>query len=696
MADSSANHELQDLRDAIDALEAACTTSAKSRVRKVSLTVDEICEYVYQWGFQNEELTRIVEILTTKTELDQSSVTTLLKHLYPATRVPADVILAVVGALGQGGKKKPSASTQAALVRWLAAVHEDLEDHSILTKFYAVLFNLLDMITIRTPLCHLLGLITKRKHVRPFRIQRLLGLLQQAGNEPALVGLLRVYKNYCPEIIVNASGAGRPSTISQSDPEWRKRMLTIQDMSARIGGRITAQSGFKVARNGAKRTKISILPEVHTFHASETSMTIEDVEDVEHFVENLERIEPPSQLVAGLRNPLLQKFLMIDESVESVRRLEFWLSRYFEEELETLKEGFGVSPSLSELLAAAVSYTESSKTLLPVIQRFLTTYIPLWNGTSDLGAILDLLAYIHPQRFAELHRVILSHLERSILQGAHSPFDSLFECYSMLAQGWTDHLLANPKLDQIATEAYQDLVQHVSNLALSALATSEASGSAVIGFYEVVVYFARDNVTKYPQLPILGPPSQVVYLLLMSPHLSVSSRICTVIATYKQTLANKTNRTMKDAEPVNGYLMDVCNLLWRSRALEMASNDDPSAQGCLCPAELTKSFQAYLTALDRDYRIQMIFGLSFNPTMSSLSRSAFDALQDAEDTSTDEALHRHAGPVTERSLGVLGYEGGMKISWKQCRVNMLQWMDERGIAGIKGLLFATMRNLMNA
>lgn len=90
-------------------------------------------------------------------------------------------------------------------------------------------------------------------------------------------------------------------------------------------------------------------------------MTIEEVESADHFVNNLERIEPPSQLIAGLRDPLLQKFLLLDTSVESSKRLEFWLLRYFEEELETFREGFGLSSSLSELLAALVSYTESSK-----------------------------------------------------------------------------------------------------------------------------------------------------------------------------------------------------------------------------------------------------------------------------------------------------------------------------------------------
>ena len=37
---------------------------------------------------------------------------------------------------------------------------------------------------------------------------------------------------------------------------------------------MATHGGFRVARNGVKRSKISVLPEVHTFHASEVTFTI--------------------------------------------------------------------------------------------------------------------------------------------------------------------------------------------------------------------------------------------------------------------------------------------------------------------------------------------------------------------------------------------------------------------------------------
>lgn len=83
-----------------------------------------------------------------KTLLDQTSVTTLIKNLYPAKQVPDDVVVTVVGSLGQG-KGKPSPGTQDSLVKWLIVVHEIIESPDVLSCLYGVLFSMLDMISIR-------------------------------------------------------------------------------------------------------------------------------------------------------------------------------------------------------------------------------------------------------------------------------------------------------------------------------------------------------------------------------------------------------------------------------------------------------------------------------------------------------------------------------------------------------------------
>lgn len=121
---------------------------AKQRSANISSIVDVVCSHALNHGLDADVLRAVVQIATKRTELDQTSVTTLVKNLYPSQRVPADVVVTVVGSLGQG-KGKPSTSTQNGLVRWLAIVYGVVEDPKLLSRLYGVLFGMLDMISIR-------------------------------------------------------------------------------------------------------------------------------------------------------------------------------------------------------------------------------------------------------------------------------------------------------------------------------------------------------------------------------------------------------------------------------------------------------------------------------------------------------------------------------------------------------------------
>jgi centromere protein I len=130
-------------------LHTASSTPAKQRIVKVSGVIDAICHHAVEEGLDADDLRAVARVVSRKTELDQTSVTNLIKNLYPSRRVPADVVVTMVGGLGQG-KGKPSASTQNGLVKWLVIVHDIIEDPKLLSRLYGVLFAMLDMISIRS------------------------------------------------------------------------------------------------------------------------------------------------------------------------------------------------------------------------------------------------------------------------------------------------------------------------------------------------------------------------------------------------------------------------------------------------------------------------------------------------------------------------------------------------------------------
>jgi len=138
----------------------------------------------------------------------------------------------------------------------------------------------------------------------------------------------------------------------------------------------------------------------------------------------------------------------------------------------------------------------------------------------------------------------------------------------------------------------------------------------------------------------------------------------------------------------NGFLMDICNLLWRSRAF---NTTDAHALGCLLPAATLSALTTY--AQSHSYSLPTLFSLSHNPSLAALSIAAF---RDMEDAQADGGVTvRHAGPVSQRSLGRLREEGEVRVGWAEYRMGVLRWLAGRGVSGVGELMGVTMKQLMN-
>lgn len=87
-------------------------------------------------------------------------------------------------------------------------------------------------------------------------------------------------------------------------------------------------------------------------------MTLEEIENVSSFVNKLEKIELPNQLVAVIGDPLLQKLLQLKSSDTVMRRLDNWLKAFFEDQLE---ENGQSESTLLDMLAAILEYVRFTK-----------------------------------------------------------------------------------------------------------------------------------------------------------------------------------------------------------------------------------------------------------------------------------------------------------------------------------------------
>ena len=126
----------------------AANLRARSRSEDVQPLISFVTEHAYEHGLQIIAIFRTLDIVCQSNHLDQSSITTLVKNLYPVDRVPTLAVCKVVCSLGNG-EHKPSPATQNLLLRWIILVYEIIEDPSVLAKLYSVVFNLLDTMGIR-------------------------------------------------------------------------------------------------------------------------------------------------------------------------------------------------------------------------------------------------------------------------------------------------------------------------------------------------------------------------------------------------------------------------------------------------------------------------------------------------------------------------------------------------------------------
>jgi centromere protein I len=315
-------------------------------------------------------------------------------------------------------------------------------------------------------------------------------------------------------------------------------------------------------------------------------------------------------------------------------------------------------------------------------------------------------------KYPELHKTILLHLDRAVLASAHSPFETLCEFYANLSNRWMKLLVAeegkvSPDILSTHQQAVVELSSHISAVTLSALATTDSANTAILNLLESTAFSMRDALAAGSRaLPLIVPPPHTLYLLAMSSRLSDLDRICSLIAAYKQAYTSEVRISRQSFQEhidrFNGYLMDICNLLWRSQALTSDENVldrsrgrprlKATTLGCMCPAEVFSELQAYVNTVEREYNIGSVFGFSHNPSTSMLARSTMASLEAAEEIKVGHPLSEyHAGPVTSNSLEVLRSQGGLEISWTQFRAAVLDSLEAKGAKGIKELMWATMK-----
>jgi centromere protein I len=314
--------------------------------------------------------------------------------------------------------------------------------------------------------------------------------------------------------------------------------------------------------------------------------------------------------------------------------------------------------------------------------------------------------------FPDLYSSTFQPLEWDILDDTLKSQLDLIKFYTSLLRNWAVALLCSPPPFFIGA-AIGSLTTHASTLSLTILQNSSvqttSTHDSILAFYETTASLLS-HPTLQPHIRITTPPSALIYTLHFTPSLSTLSRLCAILALYKRAFETAMSKpappSADPSRPVvepyakdyvnhfNGFLMDICNCLWRARAF---NTSDTNALGCLLPPPLLSILTSYVPSLDTGLSLQSLFSLSYSPVLCNLSISYLRELEDKAEEAAEGGIQiRHAGPVTQKSLVALGKEGGLQLAWPAYRLGVLTYLEGKGDNGVVELMYNTMKHLMTA
>ncbi|KAK9359773.1 Mis6-domain-containing protein [Lipomyces starkeyi] len=391
---------------AIDGLHASRTTVISKSTASDHLSM--IIIHVHEHGLSRDDLSKAIDVLTRPSSLRKSQALQLLKLLYPREKVDDDVVIRIVGCLGVG-QGKADQLVQVNLLRWLVLIQPFLKSQKILSKVYHILFMHLSYESTRQWIAHLLFLATKRHDIRPWRIQYLLEMQNKYRESQHLTGLLLLYKEYFPEIVIDRFAKLRGALFKYPDPQFLSIIHEVHARANSLSGEVP--SFPRDGLSNLKRRKLNI-PEMITLDVSEKSVTVEELSTLASFAKNIDRVSLPAQVGSVLRDDGMVKRILVNRpSQRAWARLNTWIASSLREELDDAEEnGYRGEGLLGELLARSYDLCLYTKELLISVEDFLCIYLPRWDGARHRSTVFKLLLLMPVRRWEIIDRDITSPL----------------------------------------------------------------------------------------------------------------------------------------------------------------------------------------------------------------------------------------------------------------------------------------------
>ncbi|NXW87812.1 CENPI protein, partial [Alopecoenas beccarii] len=611
--------------------------------------------------------------------------TRLLKSLIPASVIPEDSVVSSVSWLCVG---KCSGNVQLLFLKWLITVFDFVDHKEQLHALYGFFFSFLQEEKMCPFVCHLLYLLTRKENVKPFRVRRLLDLQAKMGAQSYLQALLSLYKLFCPELVTITLPGKMKAYFRNPEGPWKAAINTVRRRNqehCQVSRPLFLGTAQPQSRKRKWNTQISI-PASSTnkndleedsetcvdLYSTDESFPVEQLQTFSQLLQNIHRLEFPSQMGSVLTNPLLLHYMNCfkDETVDL--RLHYWLDQTLQQEC-------------TWCVADNSQYEEEFKNFLETVyktecflqegfascEEFLYKSLPLWDGFCCRSQILRFVTWIPLRSCSEMKSRLFDPLAQLFLTSSLYFKCSVIECLKELLQNWLNchvtHLdsesdsevnSSNTTLSELVNVVAEliHFVGWISTVALRLESNHTFLLYFILDFYETVC----DMYLRYNLPLLIMPPPGVFYAALLGMDSVNLNQLCYIMYRYRANLVTaKENELSKKKilqfkfsnqtyQEYNKYLTAMVGCLWTSSAFQK----DTHPQGISMDDELLKKTMVP--------DVKTSFNIVCHPAMMSY---AFFYMQQAwpDNTTVDFSLIK--GKEWNRYLEYLYLQGlkGLKV-----------------------------------
>ncbi|NXL54425.1 CENPI protein, partial [Podilymbus podiceps] len=568
--------------------------------------------------------------------------TRLLKSLIPASVIPENSVVSSVSWLCVS---KCSGNIQQLFLRWLITVFDFIDHKEQLHALYGIFFSFLQDEKLCPYVCHVLYLLTRKENVKPFRVRRLLDLQAKMGMQSHLQALLSLYKLFCPELVTITLPGKMKTYFKNSEGPWKAAINTVRRRNQENS--VVSQPMFLgTAQPQSRKRKWNtqlIIPASSTnkihleedreknhvdLYSTNESFPVEQLQTFSHLLENIHRLEFPSQMGSVLTNPLLLHYMNCVKDESIYLRLHYWMGQTLQEEcIWCVADNNKYEEEFKDFLETIYKTECFLQEGFSSCEEFLYKSLLLWDGFCCRSQILRLVSWIPLSSFPEMKSHLYDPLAQLFFTSSLYFKCSVLESLKELLQNWLNWHMVH-------LDPESDSEVHSLNTTLSGLVNTVAELIHFVGWLSTVALRLENNPTfllyfildfyetvcdmylRYNLPLLIMPPAGVFYPVLLSMDSVSLNQLCYIMYRYRTNLvAAKENELNKKKirqfkfssqtyQEYNQYITAMVGCLWTSSAFQK----DTHPQGLRMDDELLKktAVQEYKTSFNIVYHPAMM------------------------------------------------------------------------------------------